>query len=136
VGEAFRDDGGGSVSLLELVERHGEAVEADLQRFYRIRLADLAAGRLSWRRFGVLVRHLPLDSATALAVNGDAAAWGITEHLLAAAVDALNAANWQRAGDKKLPRPKPIPRPGTDRRLSVEMAERLRDFQRRHAARG
>ena len=36
--------------------------------------------------------------------------WGVTEHLLAAAVDALNAANWQRGG--KGQRPKPIRRPG------------------------
>lgn len=137
MGEALRDDSGGSRSLLELVERHGEAVEADFQRFYRVPLADLAAGRLSWRRFGVLVRHLPLDSSTALAVNGAAGAWGINEHLLAATVDALRVANWQRAGDKTKAPPKPIPRPGGHRRRIApdELRRRLDDLQRREAQR-
>jgi hypothetical protein len=43
---------------------------------------------------------------------GDAAGWGLVEHLLAAAVDALNGANWQRAGRRGAPRPKPVQRPG------------------------
>lgn len=33
-------------------------------------------------------------------------------YLHAAQVDALNVANWQRAGDKHKPVPEPIPRPG------------------------
>lgn len=45
-----------------------------------------------------------------MAINGDAARWGITEHLLASAVDALHGANWQRGGGKGS-RPKPINRP-------------------------
>lgn len=42
----------------------------------------------------------------------DDAQWGLVEHLLAANLDALNVANWQRAGGKKRDRPRPIPRPG------------------------
>lgn len=38
--------------------------------------------------------------------------WGSTEHLLAAAVDVLRVGNWQRAQNKRAPRPKPIDRPG------------------------
>lgn len=38
--------------------------------------------------------------------------WGLTEHLLASAVDALNAGNWQRGGDRHAPKPKPVKRPG------------------------
>lgn len=38
--------------------------------------------------------------------------WGLQEHLLAAAVDALNGANWQRGGGKERDRPKPVQRPG------------------------
>lgn len=37
--------------------------------------------------------------------------WSLSDHLSAAAVDALNAANWQRGGGKGS-RPKPVPRPG------------------------
>jgi hypothetical protein len=32
--------------------------------------------------------------------------------MLANVVDLLNAANWQRGGDKRARRPKPMPRPG------------------------
>jgi hypothetical protein len=32
--------------------------------------------------------------------------------MLAASVDLLQAANWQRGGNKSAPRPKPWPRPG------------------------
>lgn len=38
--------------------------------------------------------------------------WTITDYLLAAVVDALQAANWQRSGKKNAPKPKPVPRPG------------------------
>lgn len=59
----------------------------------------------------MLIRYLPRESATVRAQHGDTVAWGATEHLLAAAVDALRVANWQRTG-KKAGRPKPIVRPG------------------------
>lgn len=38
--------------------------------------------------------------------------WTLDAHLAALTVDALHAANWQRAGKKGARRPKPIPRPG------------------------
>jgi hypothetical protein len=111
-------------------------VEADLQRFYRINLGDLFTGALTWRRLRTLIRHLPLDSATARAQHGEAVAWSDTEHLLAGIVDLLAGANWQRAqaGSKnRIPRPKPLPRPGqkpTERRygstnLSAENVKKL-----------
>lgn len=43
-------------------------------------------------------------------MGGEAAAWTLTDHLLAMTVDVLRSANWQRGG--KGPRPKPLPRPG------------------------
>ncbi|MGC4891090.1 hypothetical protein [Micromonospora sp. DT227] len=43
-------------------------------------------------------------------MNGDAARWSITDHLLAVVVDLLAGANWQRGGGKG-PKPKPIKRP-------------------------
>jgi hypothetical protein len=42
---------------------------------------------------------------------GEAAMWGPAENMLAATVDLLQAANWQRSGGKGS-RPKPWPRPG------------------------
>lgn len=81
----------------------------------------------------MLVRALPPESVTARALHGDRADWGVTEHLLATAIDVLNAANWQRSGDKKLARPKPLPRP-TDKRNRLtpdEIRDRLLDQRRR-----
>jgi len=47
-------------------------------------------------------------------MHGKDAMWGLTEHLLAAAVDALHVANWQRSADGQKGRnyPEPIERPG------------------------
>lgn len=39
------------------------------------------------------------------------ARWGVAEQLLAMVADSLAQGNWQRAGKKSAPRPKPIPRP-------------------------
>lgn len=42
----------------------------------------------------------------------DESTWTLDRQLLAAAVDALRVANWQRSEGKKKDYPKPIPRPG------------------------
>lgn len=57
--------------------------------------------------------YLPRDSATMLAVapKQEAELWGVAEYLLAQTVDLLAGANWQRAGRKSAPKPKPIARP-------------------------
>jgi hypothetical protein len=44
-------------------------------------------------------------------LDPDGNGWGIGEHLLAATLDTLRGANWQRGGGKGS-KPKPIPRPG------------------------
>lgn len=65
----------------------------------------------------MLVKHLPRDSALNRELHGEAADWSVTDHLLAAAVDHLAAANWMFAcvnsaedGDQPEP-PAPVPRP-------------------------
>lgn len=64
----------------------------------------------------MLVRQLPHDSALNRELHGEAADWSVTDHLLAAAVDHLAAANWMFAsvnseeGDQPDP-PAPVPRP-------------------------
>lgn len=100
------------IGLHALLTEHGEAVEADLQRFYNVRLSDVFAGTLSLRRLDVLVRNMPDGSATARAIHGEVVEWGATEHLLALVADLLAQANWQRQGDKGKPAPKPVDRPG------------------------
>jgi hypothetical protein len=62
----------------------------------------------------VIIKHLPRGSALVRELDGDDHPWGLTEQLLAAAVDALNGANWQRGGGKLRDKPKPIPRPGVE----------------------
>lgn len=56
-------------------------VEADLQRFYRVDLADYWRGELSPRRLSVLVEQLPAESATARKLSG-ADGWNRLEFLV------------------------------------------------------
>lgn len=115
------------------MSEHGEALEADLARYYGTRLSDLFSGRLSWRRLDVLVRHLPADSATAHALYGAAVEWSPTEHLLASVVDALNVMIWQNS--PKGARPRPIPRPGQRKAASLGRTQRSPDEVRTYLAR-
>ena len=52
-------------------------------------------------------------------LHGEPASWQANEHLLANIVDLLNAANWQRGGNKNAPQPEPIERPGDRERKSA-----------------
>lgn len=90
------------------MREHTDALEADFQAAYGIDLVDLYRGELSPRKAQVLAINLPPGSMTWQEMGVDHA-WSVTDHLLAQAVDALNAANWQRAGQGK--QPDPIPRP-------------------------
>lgn len=62
---------------------------------------------------------MPRDSALNRELRGEAAEWSVSDHLLAAAVDHLAAANWMFAcvnseeGDQPEP-PAPVPRPSYD----------------------
>lgn len=92
---------------------HADAVEADLWRYYQRDLLDLWRGALTLRQLLVLVRHLPMDSATVKALE-PAAAWSTTDYLLAAAVDAVNEGNWLYAcahSEKAPDRPVRLARP-------------------------
>lgn len=95
-------------------------MEADLQRFYGLPLAGLTTGELTWRRLGVLVRHLPREAASVRAQHGEQTWWGDSEYLLAVIADLLAGANWQRANaglKHPKPKPKPLPRPGETRQV-------------------
>lgn len=110
-------DAGGIHALAEFLTEHGEAVEADFQRYYGTDIRDLwrPASGLTWRRFRALLSGLPPDSALARSLAGPDAGWTLETQLLAAMHDRLSEANWQRgnAGAKSPSRrPDPIPRPG------------------------
>jgi len=84
-------------------------------------LLDRYRGGLSSRRLAVLIRHLPRDSAVNRDLFGEAADWSVGDHLLAAAVDHLAAANWMFSAvnsDEDAARPdppQPVPRPADGR---------------------
>lgn len=68
-----------------------------------------------------------MSSPLGVALHGDAARWGVSEHLLATAVDALLGANWQRSGGKGA-KPKPVRRP--DPRAEKKRREYVGRLQR------
>lgn len=91
-------------------------------------LADLWRGRMSFRRLGVILAHLPGDSAYATSVRESLTAedweaieaeppsdkhgrWSRTDFLLARAGDLLNVLVWAQT-DRKSEPPEPLPRPG------------------------
>lgn len=85
-------------------------LDADMAR-RGLRLSrDLGTPRLSYHQVFWHLQAPPAGSEVARHHRPDRF-WSDTEHLLAAIVDNLAIANWQRAG--KGPKPKPVPRPGT-----------------------
>lgn len=117
---ALRAGAGGIGGLHALLAEHGEAIEWDLSHYHRRSLHELFTGEMTWRQLRSLLSHLPRESALARKLLGNDVAWGLNEQLLAAAVDALKAGNFQRGGGKGS-KPKPIPRPGV-----IEKSEPLR----------
>lgn len=68
--------------LLRLIRDHPGAVEADLSRYYGCSLVDLERGHLSLWQVWARLQHLPLQSATAVAMgHGDG--WDIQTYLIA-----------------------------------------------------
>ncbi|MFD9431339.1 hypothetical protein [Streptomyces sp. NPDC060002] len=64
----------------------------------------------------MLIKQLPRDSALNRELHGEAAEWSVSDHLLAAAVDHLAAANWMFAcvnseEGEQPDAPAPVPRP-------------------------
>lgn len=113
MGRGVGSRAGGTLGLLELVAEHREAIDYDLLCL-GLDLNDLGTRRLDWCRLKAVLRWLPHDSAFGRSLRGEDAEWGLAEHLLAGIHDLLAAGNWQRAGKKGAPRPKPLPRPGLD----------------------
>ncbi|WGH21088.1 tail assembly chaperone [Arthrobacter phage Cassia] len=69
-------------ALVRLLRESPDVVEADLQRFYGVDLADYWRGELSPRRLSVLIQQLPPTSATARHfANADG--WDLHAFLLA-----------------------------------------------------
>ena len=143
----MRHAAGGIAGLARILTEHGEAVEADLREHYRVRLSDLfrrchecGDGQLTLRELGVLLRQLPGNARTRLALGDSDGLWGLAEQLQAAEIDTLRSANWQRANSglkdyEQSPRPEPIERPGVQGKRRITAAELLahRERTRSHA---
>ena len=110
---------GGILGLCELIEEHAEAIEFDLLTL-GLDSRSIGTVGLDWWRLKAIVKNLPQSSALGRSMNGSDALWGLPEHLLATVIDAIHQGNWQRGGGKGK-RPKPIPRPGGDRRRTTKL---------------
>ena len=106
-----------------MIAEHSEALEADLIRV-GLRLRWLGSELLTWRDLLVFVKTAGKDSALAMAWDVSNM-WGMTEQLLAAAVDTLRVLAWQNTEDAQAGRswtaPDPIPRPGVTPRAEVNV---------------
>lgn len=107
--EGLGNQPGGIFGLVELIDEHYEAIEADLlDRGWRL---SEVGGSFSWRDLLVMVRRFQRDPETATARSVHGERWKVTDQLLAALIDLLQIGNWQRAGKKHAPKPKPFQRP-------------------------
>ena len=87
------------------------AVERDLIGLgLRLRWLCDGSDRLNWRDLLTIVYTARQDSFLGRFELGDAAEWGVSDHLLAGIFDTLQGANWQRGGGRG-PRPESLPRP-------------------------
>lgn len=104
---------GGIQRLIGIIDKYGEALEADLLRD-GLRLRDCPSERFNWRDLYVYVKHSRVDSELFRAMFPDRHGWDKTEMLLAEAVDTLHWLQWvkTKAGQRNQDRPKQIPRPG------------------------
>lgn len=102
---------------------------------------------MSWRRFTVLLAHLPIESRYMTAVRNTAdpsqmpdptpgvfGPWPQSDMLLARIGDLIEGLLWQNQGDGNKPRPKPYPRPGTESNVRPISAEGLAwlEYKRAH----
>lgn len=123
-----------------LMREKADLVEADLRRFYGVRLGDLwrfdelNCRRLTYRQIYVyLMNGLPSDSALAIDANGGKQPWSMTDHLLAD-LWVLQA----NRGRKKGQRPREHPRRPVvkkSQQQTPEFREAMRAAQRRRRER-
>ncbi len=110
---------GGSSGLRRLLEEHGEAIEADLERFYGIRLSQAVQGspqgRYSARELLNRIHQLPPESTLMRKLKGPMAAWDVNALLSRQILLAIQGGNWQRGGGKGQ-KPKPVALPDSNGR--------------------
>lgn len=111
---AGRDSGGGSLSLAELIDEHGEKIYYDLHQYAGglnlVHALDYESG-YSPRQIIMLIRNLPIESATVAALRGDDTyrGWGLDRYMTATLIDKLSENNYihrmANSGKGKKPQP-------------------------------
>ena len=105
---------GGILGLLDLLDDPAtrRAIERDLIGLgLRLRWLCDGTDRINWRDLHVIVMESDTDSRLIAVLQPDFRGWDVHTYLLAEAVDALVAGNWQRGNGKRHEIPKPLPRP-------------------------
>ena len=114
---ARRNHPPGILSLAQFVDDHESAVSRDLIHA-GLRLRDAGSPEFTLDDLAHFIKHSDPDSATYLAAHPPAEddQWGLSELLLAEAVDTLRIIAWQKTKDgaKGRNQPEPIPRPGVE----------------------
>ena len=135
--DPFRGEAGGIAGLRRILDEFGAEVEADLHRFYGVRLGKAlysaeAVERYSARELLVRIQALPAESALRRRQAGPNAEWDLQSLLLRRIDHSLQGANWQRGGGKGR-KPKPVDLPGTKPKQPVkassgDIAQRLQNL--------
>lgn len=117
MGGGVGPDRGGILGLLHVLDEHEEALRYDLFMAGRS-LDDLGSPGFSWLDLRALMLWSPTTSAYARAALGNdvAQAAQLDTQLLYLLVDLIAGGNWQRSGGKGS-RPKPMKRPGADKKV-------------------
>lgn len=110
-------------------------MEADLA-FRGVDLLDLWRGQVTPRKLDVMIRGLPPDSATRIAMNGKEPLWSRTDYILADLIDSNNGVAWLVANQdapqwKRSQFPDPYPRPGDTPKKRVITEADLKAFRER-----
>lgn len=117
MGCSVRRKPGGILGLLELHEKHSEAIEHDLIAL-GLRWRDVGSDDFNWRDLLAIVKAATPGTAIYRALSPDGAGWSHTDHLLADLFDSSQqvayyaAAAVSRRGQVK--KPKLRKRPGVD----------------------
>jgi hypothetical protein len=114
--------------------QYAAALEADLSLYHHHHLAlELGTPRLTWRRLGVLIRHMPRGSALHRAMDPEGVDWDVNSELLAADRRSGTPQLWQRGGAKGQS-PKPVRRPSPPGERRITWAEKVRLYEEHKAA--
>lgn len=110
--QGIGDGSGGIRGLIDLIESHGDALNADLLRVgLRLRWLDDPDQDFTLGDLSDFVQYASPDMAIYRALYPEESGWDITSQLVASVLDFLVMRTWAEGG-KKGRKPKQIPRPG------------------------